>query len=138
MPQMPFLRIAPNEDSEDDYKIVHLIHPDLWALRGFGVIQTTFVVQEEIPIGGDRRAKAFGPGRGSWKIPYMTQPALAAFLSFIGFNGLDALVTVRHWTGKEYKDFNARFQYSPAPDQKTNECEVFDVTFEFFDMREIA
>lgn len=131
-------RLAPGFSNIDGYKSLHLIHEDLKMYRMFRLMATTFVKQESAALGGDQRLYADSLGKGTLALPYCTQAALDAILEWIEFNGLDAEITIRHWNGREFKDYNANLQYLPPADQESNSCEVFNVEFTLINMREIA
>lgn len=86
-------------------------------------------------MAGNLRLFPVGVAKASWQIPAVTQCAVDTLLSFISFNGLDSIVTMRTWTGRVFKDYWGYFSYQPPDD--TNPFYVFDAVFNFNGLRVI-
>lgn len=133
------LRIGPERGAPEDMVSLHLISDAFFILRHFGAVETTFEFQEEKELGGNRRYYPIGLPRATWTLPYACIVAIQDLFDLIEFTYLDCPVTMRTWTGFEYKNYSATFHYDPRPElRRDNFEEKYDIVFEFFDLEEIA
>lgn len=125
------LKIAPGANNPGELKSFHLIHPDLFIFRTFGLVETTFSAQEETAVRGNLRLSKIGAAGATWTVPRTTQRALAAFLDFIDFVDLDTPITIRTWNKFVFADYSGILQFVPPSDLESNSCDIVSPVFTY-------